>query len=51
MLETKVAEHVARVGKYALERLKSDFGPLPCVGGIGGGAARAWLNAQHGNSG
>lgn len=37
MLETKVAEHVARVGKYALERLKSDFGPLPCVGGIGGG--------------
>jgi len=49
MLETKVAEHVARVGKYALERLKSDFGPLPCVGGIG--PTRAWLNAQHGNSG
>lgn len=32
----KVAEHVATVGKYTLERLKSDFGPLPCVGDIGG---------------
>ncbi|GAH20634.1 unnamed protein product, partial [marine sediment metagenome] len=32
----KVVENAARVGKYALERLKRDFEPLPCVGGANG---------------
>jgi len=32
----RVVENAARVGKYALERLKQVLGPLPCVGGISG---------------
>jgi len=32
----KVVENAARVGKYALERLKQVLGPLPCVGDISG---------------
>ena len=32
----KVVENAATVGKYAMERLKRDFEPLPCVGGING---------------
>jgi len=32
----KVVENAATVGKYALERLKRDFEPLPCVGGVNG---------------
>ncbi|HUV56418.1 MAG TPA: aspartate aminotransferase family protein [Dehalococcoidales bacterium] len=32
----KVVENAAKVGKYALERLKRDFEPLPCVGEVGG---------------
>ncbi|MFC2005477.1 aspartate aminotransferase family protein [Chloroflexota bacterium] len=32
----KVVENAANVGRYALERLKKDFEPLPCVGGING---------------
>jgi len=32
----KVVENTAKVGKYALERLKRDFEPLPCVGEVGG---------------
>jgi len=32
----RVVENAARVGKYALERLKRDFEPLPCVGGVNG---------------
>jgi len=32
----KVVENAAAVGKYALERLKRDFEPLPCVGEVGG---------------
>jgi len=32
----KVVENAAKVGKYALERLKRDFEPLPCVGGANG---------------
>ncbi len=32
----KVVENAAKVGKYALERLKRQFEPLPCVGEVGG---------------
>ena len=32
----KVIENAALVGKHALERLKRDFEPLPCVGEVGG---------------
>ncbi len=32
----RVIEHAATVGKYALDRLKRDFEPLPCVGGVTG---------------
>jgi putrescine aminotransferase len=35
-LRDKIAEKAARVGDYALERLKRDFLPLPCVGEVGG---------------
>ncbi|MFC1958903.1 aspartate aminotransferase family protein [Chloroflexota bacterium] len=35
-LRDKVVENAARVGKYALKRLKQDFEPLPCVGGVNG---------------
>ena len=32
----KVVENAARMGKYALERLKQELEPLPCVGGVNG---------------
>jgi putrescine aminotransferase len=32
----RVVENAARAGKYALERLRRDFEPLPCVGGANG---------------
>jgi L-2,4-diaminobutyrate transaminase len=32
----RVVENAARVGKYALERLKRDLEPLPCVGEVSG---------------
>ena len=32
----KVVENAAKVGKYALERLKREFEPLPCVGEVSG---------------
>ena len=32
----RIAENAASMGKYALERLIRDFGPLPCVGGANG---------------
>ncbi len=32
----KVIDNAAKVGKYALERLKRDFEPLPCVGAANG---------------
>jgi adenosylmethionine-8-amino-7-oxononanoate aminotransferase len=32
----KIVENVATVGSYALERLKTEFLPLPCVGDIQG---------------
>ena len=35
-LRDKVVENTVKVGKYALERLKRDFEPLPCVGGVNG---------------
>ena len=35
-LRDKVVENAAKVGKYALERLKRDFEPLPCVGEVSG---------------
>jgi adenosylmethionine-8-amino-7-oxononanoate aminotransferase len=35
-LKENIAENVAKVGKYALERLKTDFLPLPCVGDVNG---------------
>jgi adenosylmethionine-8-amino-7-oxononanoate aminotransferase len=35
-LRDRIAEHTARVGEYALKRLKKDFEPLPCVGNVGG---------------
>ena len=35
-IRDKVVENTAEVGKYALERLKRDFEPLPCVGEVGG---------------
>ncbi len=31
-----IAENAAAVGKYALERLRAEFEPLPCVGGANG---------------
>ncbi len=31
-----IAENAAAVGKYALERLQTEFEPLPCVGGANG---------------
>jgi len=31
-----IVENVAKVGKYAMERLNEEFLPLPCVGNIGG---------------
>ncbi len=35
-LRDRIAENAASMGKYALERLIRDFGPLPCVGGANG---------------
>ena len=35
-LNNRVAEHVAEIGEYALERLYREFRPLPCVDDIGG---------------
>jgi len=35
-IRDKVVENAAKVGKYALERLKQDFEPLPCVGEASG---------------
>jgi putrescine aminotransferase len=35
-IRDKIVDHVNEVGKYAMERLKKDFEPLHCVGGIGG---------------
>lgn len=35
-IRDKVVENAARVGKYALEHLRQDFEPLPCVGGVNG---------------
>jgi len=35
-IRDRVIENAARVGKYALERLRQDFEPLPCVGGVNG---------------
>ena len=35
-IRDKVVENAARVGKYAFERLRQDFEPLPCVGGADG---------------
>lgn len=35
-VKEKIADHVAEVGKYALERLNAEFKPLPCVDNIGG---------------
>jgi adenosylmethionine-8-amino-7-oxononanoate aminotransferase len=32
----KVVENAARSGEYALERLRRDFEPLPCVGDVNG---------------
>jgi len=32
----KTAEHVARVGEYLMERLRTELSPLPCVGDISG---------------
>jgi len=32
----RVVENAAKVGEYALERLRRDFAPLPCVGAVGG---------------
>jgi len=32
----EVVENAARSGEYALERLRRDFEPLPCVGGVNG---------------
>ncbi len=35
-IRDKVVENADEVGKYALERLRRDFEPLPCVGGVNG---------------
>jgi putrescine---pyruvate transaminase len=35
-LRDKIADHVMKVSKYALERLKEDFEPLQHIGGISG---------------
>ena len=35
-IRDQIIDHVTSVGKYALERLKKDFEPLPCVGGVSG---------------
>ncbi len=35
-IRDKIVENAAKVGKYALERLRRDFEPLPCVGGVNG---------------
>ena len=32
----RIVGHAARSGEYALERLRRDFEPLPCVGGVNG---------------
>jgi len=32
----RVVENAAAVGRYAMERLRRDFEPLPCVGGVNG---------------
>ncbi len=32
----KVVENAAKVGEYAMARLRRDFEPLPCVGGVDG---------------
>jgi len=35
-LRDKIFENAANMGKYAMERFKSQFLPLPCVGEVGG---------------
>jgi len=35
-LRDKIFENAANIGKYAMERLKSQFLPLPCVGEVSG---------------
>ena len=35
-IRDEVVANAAKVGKYALERLRRDFEPLPCVGGANG---------------
>ncbi len=35
-LEDKIAENAAKVGEHVIERLKTEFEPLPCVGTIHG---------------
>ncbi len=35
-IRDKVVENTVKAGQYALERLRRDFEPLPCVGGVNG---------------
>jgi 4-aminobutyrate--pyruvate transaminase len=34
--EENIAENASKVGAHVLERLKTEFMPLPCVGDVGG---------------